>query len=372
MEVIEKIGSLSSIEKAQYEDVFMEAAKATPIYERLTAQEIQFVLSRELLKRGISLPFEFGVERQGYPTSVRSEGFDFTSTSTYRSSIFNDSEGVSAYELVLDIPRKNAYLIRDVLGLMALSVFFTLIILATFSVAIYQLFTQKKNAEIKADFINNMTHEFKTPIATIGLAVDALKSTLKEETSGRYLNMIRDENKRMLTQVENVLQIAQLERGQIDLDLSEISLHEIILAAKKRVDLISNERNGTIVVRLDAVKDVIQGDAMHLTHVFINLLDNAIKYTDESKAPEVHISTRVIDHRIVVELSDNGIGMSRATLKQAFDKFYRETSGNLHLVKGHGLGLAYVKQIIEAHQGTVRAESEKGVGTTFYVELKLK
>jgi len=144
------------------------------------------------------------------------------------------------------------------------------------------------------------------------------------------------------------------------------------LAAKKRVDLISNERNGTIVVKLDAVKDVIQGDTMHLTHVFINLLDNAIKYADENKAPKVHISTRVIDHRIVVELSDNGIGMSRTTLKQAFDKFYRETSGNLHLVKGHGLGLAYVKQIIEAHQGTVRAESEKGVGTTFYVELKLK
>jgi two-component system phosphate regulon sensor histidine kinase PhoR len=239
-------------------------------------------------------------------------------------------------------------------------------------VAIYQLFTQKKNAEIKADFINNMTHEFKTPIATIGLAVDALKSTLKDEKGGRYLDMIRDENKRMLTQVENVLQIAQLERGQIDLDLSEISLHEIILAAKKRVDLISNERNGTIVVKLDAVNDIIQGDAMHLTHVFINLLDNAIKYTDENKAPEVHISTRVIDHRIVVELSDNGIGMSRTTLKQAFDKFYRETSGNLHLVKGHGLGLAYVKQIIEAHQGTVRADSEKGVGTTFYVELKLK
>jgi two-component system phosphate regulon sensor histidine kinase PhoR len=372
VEVIEKIGSLSSIEKAQYEDVFMEAAKATPIYERLTAQEIQFVLSRELLKRGISLPFEFGVERQGYPTSVRSEGFDFTSSSTYRSSIFKDSEGVSAYELVVDIPRKNAYLIRDVLGLMALSVFFTLIILATFSVAIYQLFTQKKNAEIKADFINNMTHEFKTPIATIGLAVDAMKSTLKDETGGRYLDMIRDENKRMLTQVENVLQIAQLERGQIDLDLSEISLHEIILAAKKRVDLISNERNGTIVVKLDAVKDMVQGDAMHLTHVFINLLDNAIKYTDENKAPEVHISTRVIDHRIVVELSDNGIGMSRTTLKQAFDKFYRETSGNLHLIKGHGLGLAYVKQIIEAHQGTVRVDSEKGVGTTFYVELKLK
>jgi len=111
---------------------------------------------------------------------------------------------------------------------------------------------------------------------------------------------------------------------------------------------------------------------MHLTHVFINLLDNAIKYTHENKAPEVHISTRVIDHRIVVELSDNGIGMSRTTLKQAFDKFYRETSGNLHLIKGHGLGLAYVKQIIEAHQGTVRADSEKGVGTTFYVELKLK
>ncbi len=373
VEVIEKIGSLSSIEKAQYEDVFMEAAKATPIYERLTAQEIQFVLSRELLKRGISLPFEFGIERQGYPTSVRSKDFDFTSISnSYRSSIFSDSEGISAYELVVNIPRKNAYLIRDVLGLMALSLFFTLIILATFSIAIYQLFTQKKNAEIKSDFINNMTHEFKTPIATISLAVDALKSNLKGETNGRYLDMIRDENKRMLNQVENVLQIAQLERGQVDLDFKEVSLHKIILSAKNRVDLIATERNGTIVVNLEADKDEIQGDAMHLTHVFINLLDNAIKYTDENRASKVHILTKVVDQKVVVELSDNGIGMSRTTLKQAFDKFYRETSGNLHLVKGHGLGLAYVKQIIEAHQGSVRVESEKGVGTTFYVELKLK
>ena len=372
VEVIEKIGSLSSIEKAQYEDVFMEAAKATPIYERLTVQEIQFVLSRELVKRGIILPFEFGIERQGYPTSVRSQDFDFTSMTTYRSSIFTDSEGISAYELIIDIPRKNAYLIRDVLGLMALSVFFTLIILATFSIAIYQLFTQKKNAEIKADFINNMTHEFKTPIATIGLAIDALKSTLKGETSGRYLNMIREENKRMLNQVENVLQIAQLERGQVDLDLTEVSLHEIILMAKNRVDLIATERNGTIVVNLEADKDKIRADRMHLTNVFINLLDNAIKYTHEKRTPKVNILTKVFDKKIVVELVDNGIGMSRTTLRQAFDKFYRETSGNLHLVKGHGLGLAYVKQIIEAHQGVIRVESEKDVGTTFYVELKLK
>jgi two-component system, OmpR family, phosphate regulon sensor histidine kinase PhoR len=375
VEVIEKIGGLSSIEKAQYEDVFMEAAKATPIYERLSAQELQFVLSRELLKREITLPFAFGIVRQGYPTSVKSNDFDFTVNSNFKVPIFRDSEGVSAYQLVLDIPKKDAYLVRDVLGLMALSVFFTLIILAAFSVAIYQLFAQKKLAEIKADFINNMTHEFKTPIATIGLAVDALRSVAKKEQSTetvvRYLNMIRDENKRMHTQVENVLQIAQLERQQIELDRKETSLHEVILQAKDRMDLIASERNGTIVVELEADNDKVWGDSMHLTHVFINLLDNAIKYTDEQTSPLVRISTVVSGRNIVVKLSDNGIGMSRTTLKQAFEKFYRETSGNLHLVKGHGLGLAYVKQIIEAHQGKITAESEKGVGTTFYVQLKL-
>ena len=142
--------------------------------------------------------------------------------------------------------------------------------------------------------------------------------------------------------------------------------------AKNRVDLIATERNGTIVVNFEADKDKIRADRMHLTNVFINLLDNAIKYTHEKRAPKVQILTRVFDKKIVVELIDNGIGMSRTTLRQAFDKFYRETSGNLHLVKGHGLGLAYVKQIIEAHQGVIRVESEKNVGTTFYVELKLK
>jgi two-component system phosphate regulon sensor histidine kinase PhoR len=145
----------------------------------------------------------------------------------------------------------------------------------------------------------------------------------------------------------------------------------VILQAKDRMDLIASERNGTIVVELEAENDKVWGDSMHLTHVFINLLDNAIKYTDEQTSPLVRISTVVSGRNIVVKLSDNGIGMSRTTLKQAFEKFYRETSGNLHLVKGHGLGLAYVKQIIEAHQGKITAESEKGVGTTFYVQLKL-
>ena len=354
----------------------MEAAKLTPIHQRVSESEIRFVLDREMRKRGIKGDFEFGIERLSYPTSVKSASYDFAVRPSFAVPLFKDSEGSSAYTLNVIIPNRDALIWRDVIGLVVISIFFTLIILVAFSVALHQLFTQKKIAEIKTDFINNMTHEFKTPIATINLAVEALKVTFNSsnthsDTFERYVKMIKDENKRMNAQVENVLQISQLEKGQLTIEREPVDLHDVIDEAVERIKLFVADQNGTVIVNKEAVHGKIWGNAMHLINVFVNILDNALKYADAERALRIEVKTQNINRTVVVTVKDNGKGMSRSSLKHIFEKFYRENTGNLHNVKGHGLGLAYVKQIIEAHSGEIHVESEKGVGTEFSIKLNL-
>ena len=253
-----------------------------------------------------------------------------------------------------------------------LSLIFIAIIILTYANTLSQLMRQRQISQIKTDFINNMTHEFKTPIATINLALDALKNPKvadDKEFITRYMKMIRDENRRMHAQVENVLRISKLEKNQLDLPKQRIKLHEIVEDAISHVTLMIDNRAGTLNTNFEALKSSILGNDLHLTNVMVNILDNAIKYSELS--PEIGISTENVKDSIILKIADNGIGMSKAAQKRIFEKFYREPTGDIHNVKGHGLGLAYVKRILDDHNAEIFVESEKGKGSAFIIKFDL-
>jgi len=229
---------------------------------------------------------------------------------------------------------------------------------------------QKQIAAIKTDFINNMTHEFKTPIATINLALDAIKNPriiADKDKVLNYVKMIREENKRMHAQVETVLRISKLDKNQLDVSKEIIDIQDILDDAISHIQLLIEDKGGQLITRFEAIQTDVLGNAFHLTNVFVNILDNAIKYSD--KIPEITLFTENISNAILIHITDNGIGMSKSAQKHIFDKFYRETTGNIHNIKGHGLGLSYVKKIVELHQGKVTVVSEKGKGSTFTIKL---
>ncbi|UCE68927.1 MAG: HAMP domain-containing histidine kinase [Flavobacteriaceae bacterium] len=368
----EKVGGISAMEKAMFDDVYRVYANRVPIHERVSREEIELRLDQELENRGLDIDYEYGVYSRGLPTKVKSQKFRFDKASFYRAPIFRDSEGKTDLALLISFPRKKKFLLRSVLGMAVLSLLFTLIIMIAYASAIYQLIRQKQISEIKTDFINNMTHEFKTPIATINLAVEAIKNPKimgDTEKVNRYLAMIRDENKRMHAQVENVLRISKLEKNQLDISKERVDAHDIIRKAINHVELIVQDRGGYIKTHLDAERSEVLANETHFGNVIINILDNAVKYSADS--PRVDVFTEVAKNYLIIQIQDQGAGMSKAVLKRIFEKFYREHTGDIHNVKGHGLGLAYVKKIVEDHQGEVYAESEKGKGSTFYIKLPL-
>ena len=286
--------------------------------------------------------------------------------SPYQIELFtNDLKG-SPGVLKLFFPNKSSWLWASLLPTLAATVLFTMLILFCFSYTIYIIFRQKKVSEMKNDFINNMTHEFKTPIATISLAADSIESPMiisSKDKIERFIQIIKQENKRMLNQVEKVLQMALIDKKDFDLKISAVDMHSVIEQAIQNTNLQVERRGGTITRDLEASDPVIEGDATHLSNVIYNLLDNANKYSPD--APEISVLTRNVGKGIEVIVEDKGIGMSKEARKQIFDKFYRVPTGNLHDVKGFGLGLSYVKAITDAHQGQISVKSEPGKGSSF-------
>ena len=291
---------------------------------------------------------------------------------SYGVPIFLDNNDESEYKLYVNFPKRNRFILSSILGLALLSIIFTTIIIIAYTSAIYQLIKQRKIAQIKTDFINNMTHEFKTPIATISLALDAIKNPKiigDEDKVKRYLKMIKDENNRMHAQVENVLRISKLEKNELNISKDQVDLHELILDAITHIELIVENRNGYINTNLDAKLSSVLANETHFTNVIVNILDNAVKYTNGK--PEINMTTENIGNNIILKISDRGSGMTKSVSKRVFEKFYREHTGDVHNVKGHGLGLAYVKRIVDDHSGHVSVESEKGHGSTFIIKLPL-
>jgi two-component system phosphate regulon sensor histidine kinase PhoR len=369
---IEKSGNLDVLDNAQFEIFFKDIASAMPLQERVSAETLQKLIKKELEVSGVKTKFEFGIYNNGLATKIKSDDFKYDKEATYLIPIFTDNEGNEKYKLLVTFPHKKKFLLSELVSITILSIIFTLIIIVAYSSALNQLIRQRQISEIKTDFINNMTHEFKTPIATINLALDAIKNPKiidDKEKVFKYLQMIRDENKRMHAQVENVLRISKLEKKELDIDKESSNVEEVVIDAIEHVNLILEDREGQITTHFDATRTTVLMNDVHFTNVIVNVLENAIKYSPE--VPDIDVYTENIKDMILIKVQDKGLGMSKIAQKRVFEKFYREHTGNIHNVKGHGLGLAYVKRIVEDHNGQVYVESDKGKGSTFIIKLPL-
>lgn len=257
----------------------------------------------------------------------------------------------------------------------AMAIIFTIIIVAAFYLTVRTMLRQKKISEIKNDFINNMTHEFKTPIATISLAVDAMKNEKVLSDAGKisyFSSIIKEENQRMNRQVETILRASQLEKQEVDLNLKPLHVHEVIKDVLDNFVLQLEEKGGSAELLLNASNDLIQADEVHFSNLINNLVDNAIKYAKENVPVRLKISTQSNAKKLTIKVEDNGIGMNKEAVKRAFEKFYRAHTGNIHNVKGFGLGLSYVKTMVDAHGGEIKVESVLGKGSSFTIDLPLK
>lgn len=363
---------LQDYEKKLFEEAIANISSKTPIHNRVNNEELQEMIAEESQKHGIKSDFEYAVFSNDLATKIRSEDFELNPESTYGVPLFINENFQTNYRLYVNFSEKSKEIMNTYLGMALLSLAFTSVIIIAYSNALSQLFKQRQISQIKTDFINNMTHEFKTPIATINLALDALKNPKvagNEEFLKRYHKMIRDENRRMHAQVENVLRISKLEKNELDLPKERVKLHDIIEDAISHVSLIVEDRGGYIKTHFNAMKSSILANSSHFTNVIVNILDNAVKYSEDE--PKIDVYTENVKDYIILKVQDQGMGMTKSVQKKIFEKFYREHTGDIHNVKGHGLGLSYVSRILDDHNSEIYVESEKGKGSTFIIKTHL-
>ena len=369
---IQVVTNMTKLEQATFESSYRDQIKATPIHRRVSEDQIRKLLMRKLSEDDIDIDFEFGIYANDLATKIQSDNFELENNSSIGVPIFLDNNNESDFILYVNFPERRKFILSSIIGMTLLSIIFTTIIIIAYTSAIYQLIKQRQISQIKTDFINNMTHEFKTPIATINLALDAIKNPKiidDKDKVKRYLTMIKEENKRMHAQVENVLRISKLEKNELNISKDRVKLHDLIEDAVTHIELIVEDRNGYIKTHLNAQKSSVLANETHFTNVIVNMLDNAVKYSENE--PKIDIYTENVGSNIILKIKDKGNGMSKSVQKKVFEKFYREHTGDVHNVKGHGLGLAYVKRIVDDHQGHVSVESEKGKGSTFIIKLPL-
>ncbi|HOZ52495.1 MAG TPA: HAMP domain-containing sensor histidine kinase [Chitinophagaceae bacterium] len=338
--------------------------------------QLRDIIKDELKKKKIKQSFEFCITNEARLPTMFSTGYKIE----YLDDPNNHQKIITSENSILDMEVLNVYILQPenyfqnhFVTLIIGSILFTSIIIAAFLLTLKTMLSQKKLSEIKSDFINNMTHEFKTPIATIQLATDALKNEKVLHNPDQilyYSGIIKEENRRMNKQVEKILQSAQLEREEIKLQLKKLDVHVVIQKISENATLQLEDANATLTYTLNAENSIIYADEVHFSNIIFNLIDNAIKYSKEN--PTVHIETNNIGNSFQLKISDNGIGMSKETQNHIFEKFYRAHTGNLHNVKGFGLGLTYVKKIVDAHGGKIHVDSEIDKGTTFTLSFTNK
>lgn len=335
-------------------------------------KEVDFYLKQTMAYYQIKTPYEFAVIKNG---AVQEGTFrdvhktDFLK-SKYQIQLFPDNLVQQSLILSVVFPERTNYVLGSMVWILGGSLLFSLFILATFALSLYFIIRQKKISEMKSDFINNMTHEFKTPIATINLAADTIVNSrvINDENSIRhFIGMIKKENSRMNKKVETILQIASLDKKEIEFRFEKVSVNSVVERAIETIEIQVHQRNGRISLNLNAHDPYILGDNEHLANLVNNLLDNAIKYSPES--PQITVITKNCENGVILSVEDKGIGMTKAVQSKIFERFYRQSSGNVHDVKGFGLGLNYARSIIEAHKGTITVFSEPGKGSRFEIFL---
>jgi two-component system phosphate regulon sensor histidine kinase PhoR len=349
-------------------------ASAPDVESRITPGHINKFVGEALQEHGIKTRFEFAVTKLTNQIAFKSTGYDpGDSERIYQIKLFPDDLFDNSNYLTIYFPYRRNFLIRSLGFVGVSSSVLTLFLIVAFSFTLYVILRQKRLSEMKSDFVSNMTHELKTPISTISLASQMLSDQsidAAEKNYDRISGIISEETKRLGHQVERVLQMSKFDQGDLKLKFEEVSLHDIIDSVVSNFVIQVESKSGMLIPSLHAEDDAISGDPVHLSNLISNLLDNAVKYTNE--APEIFIETRNVNSQLLLTIKDNGIGISKANQKRIFDKFYRVSTGNIHNVKGFGLGLSYVKKIVEEHGGTISLESEPDVGTSFFVKLPQK
>lgn len=344
-----------------------------PFEKRTNLELIENSLTQKLKQNGIHLGFEYGVVPASGDTvhSLAKVDKQGVINSDYRLGLYPSSLSMSPYYLSIYFPKKINYLLRTIQMRLMTSLVFILIIIFGFTFTIWTIFRQKKLSDMKNDFINNMTHEFKTPITTLSLAGQALadRDIVKDQDRlGRFSSIIMEETSKLGNQVEKILQMAILDKGEFKLKVKEVDMHDIIGTLVENYTLrLQDDTDAFVDARLRAHHAIIQADEVHIANLVDNLIDNAVKYCKDH--PQLTITTENARGGLLISVKDNGIGMSKEAQKHIFEKFYRVPTGNVHNVKGFGLGLAYAKNVVDAHFGEITVSSEPNKGTTFSVWL---
>jgi len=352
----------------------IQTAHLKPIEQRINLKELQYQLKTEFMNNGLNLPFVLMIVNNSEQVVFQSEPLPRTprSSDIITQVIFPIDPPSKHNYMKLYFPSKGDYLSKSVSFLIP-SILFSVILLVTFTITIFIIFRQKKLSEMKNDFINNMTHELKTPVSTISIAAQMMKDadiSKSPEAFKHISTVINDETKRLGFLVEKVLQMSLFENRKATFKLKELDVNDLIASVANTFELKVQQVGGSIDIDLQAEDSAILGDQMHITNMLFNLMDNAVKYRRENVPLRLMARTRNEGDKVIIAIEDNGIGVKKENLKKIFDKFYRVPTGNVHNVKGFGLGLAYVRKVVEDHQGSIRAENGLGnIGTTFIISL---